>query len=198
MSQLMSCGIECPLDWVPLPVEAGDDVTLWAKTTAAQLVERGRAAGYDLNEKAVRNDLKARSKDSRGRDPFYAFALYPDGFDAALATLEVDLIHPDDAVPEISLDWLAETFSTDDFGPPDISHRDLPVGRAVRIRQNFAAKTSWLKKPGVLLETLTYGVVPEGAESAIVMLVSWTVPGVAEMLEESADSIANSLVVELG
>ncbi|MFG2326526.1 hypothetical protein [Streptomyces sp. NPDC048568] len=144
----------------------------------------------------MRKDLRSRAEDSRSREPFYAFALYPNGFDAALAILEVDLIHPDDTVPEISLDWLAETFSADDFGTPKISHSALPIGPAVRIRQNFAADTRSRRSPGILMETLTYGVLPNGAETALMLLMSWTVPGLSGEMEETADSIAETLTVD--
>ncbi|MFF4347710.1 hypothetical protein [Streptomyces sp. NPDC001530] len=197
MSDIRTCGIVCPTDWVPIPVEPSDDIKGWAKAMAAQLSERSKAAGYELDKRTLRKDLRARADDSRSREPFYAFALYPDGFDTSLATLEVDLIHPDATVPRITLDWLADTFSAHDFGPPDISHTELPLGPAVRIRQNFAADDARPGGPGILLETLVYGVLPAGAESALVLLVSWTVPGIAEEMEEAAADIVRTLTVEL-
>ncbi|WP_432081114.1 hypothetical protein [Streptomyces sp. WAC 04229] len=197
MSDISECGIVVPNDWVPLPIEPSDDVRSWSKTTAAELRDRSKAEGYDLDKTALRKDLRSRAEDSRSREPFYAFALYPDGFDFALATLEVDLIHPDDTVPEITLDWLAETFSADDFGAPKISHTDLPIGPAVRIRQNFATDSRSRRRPGILMETLTYGVLPTGAESALMLLMSWTVPGLAEEMEDAADSIAETLTVAI-
>ncbi|WP_424868562.1 hypothetical protein [Streptomyces sp. SAI-229] len=195
MSDISECGIVVPNDWVPLPIEPSDDVRGWSKAAAAELRDRSKAAGYDLDRAALRKDLRSRAEDSRSREPFYAFALYPNGFDFALAILEVDLIHPDDTVPEITLDWLADTFSADDFGPPKISHTDLPIGPAVRIRQNFAADTRPRRSPGILMESLTYGVVPTGAESAVMLLLSWTVPGLSEEMENAADSIAETLTV---
>jgi hypothetical protein len=196
MSELSACGIVCPTDWVPLAIEPSDDVKGWAKETAAHLQGRSRKAGYEIDLRTVRKDLRHRTEDSRRRDPFYAFALYPDGFDTALATLEVDLIHPDAAVPRITLDWLGETFSADDFGPPQITRIELPIGPGVRVRQNFAAADVPAEGPGILLETLTYGVLPTGAESALVLLMSWTVPGIADEMEEAADSIVKTLTVE--
>ncbi|MFF9489816.1 hypothetical protein [Streptomyces sp. NPDC014676] len=195
MSDISECGIVVPNDWVPLPIEPSDDVRGWSKATAAELRDRSKAAGYDLDRATLRKDLRSRAEDSRSREPFYAFALYPNGFDFALAILEVDLIHPDDTVPEITLDWLAETFSADDFGPSEISHTDLPIGPAVRIRQNFAADTRSRRSPGILMESLTYGVVPTGAESAVMLLMSWTVPGLSEEMGNAADSIAKTLTV---
>ncbi|MFD5648890.1 hypothetical protein [Streptomyces sp. NPDC127039] len=156
-----------------------------------------RAEGYDLDKATLRRDLRSRAEDSRRREPYYAFALYPDGFDFALAILEVDLIHPDATVPEITLDWLAEMFSANDFGPPKISRTGLPVGPAVRIRQNFATGSRLRRRPGVLMETLTYGALPIGVESALMMLMSWTVSGLSKEMETIADRVAETLTVDL-
>jgi hypothetical protein len=196
MSEVTSCGIVCPTDWVPLPMDPSDDVRSWAKDTAAELCERSRAAGHELDSRALRRDLRARAEDSRGRGPFYAFAFYPDGFDSAIALLEVDFIHPDETVPKLSLDWLTETFSADDFGPPDVQRVDLPVGPATRIRQNFAAAAPPSAGPGILLETLAYGILPTGAEIAVMVLGSWTLPGITEEIEEAVDSMARTVTVE--
>ncbi|MER7897407.1 hypothetical protein ABTX62_15130 [Streptomyces sp. NPDC096046] len=197
MGEMSACGIVVPTDWVPLPLEPSDDVKDWAKRTAAELRDRSKAAGYELDKRTLRKELRARADDSRSRDPFYAFAFFPDGFDTALAVLEVDLIHPDETVPSITLEWLAKAFSADDFGTPQISHTDLPVGSAVRIRQDFAADSASRVEPGVLMETLTYGILPAGAESAVMLLVSWTVPGITEEMEAAADSIAQTVTVDL-
>ncbi|MFB6555704.1 hypothetical protein [Streptomyces sp. NPDC056405] len=197
MSDISAVGVVTPNDWVPLPIEPAADVRSWSKTTAAELRDRSKAEGYEIDKTTLRRDLRSRTEDSRSRKPFYAFALYPDGFDFALAILEVDLIYPDETVPEITLDWLAETFSADDFGPPKISQADLPIGPAVRIRQNFASGARSRRRPGILMESLIYGVVPTGAESALMMLMSWTVPGVSEEMETVADSIAETLTVDL-
>ncbi|MEU9633545.1 hypothetical protein ACGFZZ_00715 [Streptomyces tendae] len=197
MSDIRECGIVVPADWVPLPIEPSDDVRSWSKSTAAELRDRSKAAGYEIDKGTLRKDLRSRAEDSRSREPFYAFALYPDGFDFALAILEVDLIHPDDTVPQITLDWLVETFSADDFGRPSIVHTDLPIGPAVRVRQNFAADTHSRRDPGILMETLTYGALPTGSESALMLLMSWTVPGLSKEMEETADSIAETLTVDL-
>jgi hypothetical protein len=197
MGDIQACGIVCPTDWVPLPLEPSDNVKGWAKNTAVELYERNSAAGYKVDKGVLRNDLRAWADDSRSRNPLYGFAFYPDGFDSALALLEVEVVHPDETVPQISLDWLAETFSADDFGPPEISRAELPIGPAVRLRQNFAAEGSPRRGPGVLLRTVTYGIRPTGTDSAVMLLVSWTSPGIDEELEEAADSIAATLTVDL-
>ncbi|MFF3845414.1 hypothetical protein [Streptomyces sp. NPDC002328] len=195
MTDIQTCGIVCPTDWVPLPLEPSDSVRHWAKSTAATVSERSRAAGHPLDERTLRRDLRERADDSRRRDPFYAFALYPDGFDTALALIEVDLIHPDATVPEITLEWLAEVFSADDFGPPEVTGTVLPVGPAVRIRQNLATKRNRRGAPGLLRETVTYGIRPDDTNFALMLLASWTVPGISEELETAVDEIAQTLTV---
>ncbi|MFK0109184.1 hypothetical protein [Streptomyces sp. NPDC091217] len=195
MSDIQTCGIVCPTDWVPLPLDPSDDVKRWAKNTATELCERSRTAGYELDGKVLRKDLRGWAEDSRSRAPLYGFAFYPDGFDTALALLEVDVIRPDDTVPRLSLDWLADTFSAHDFGPPQISHPELPIGPAVRLRQNFAADGMPRRGPGVLLQTVTYGVLPKDTDNAVVLLVSWSVPGIDEEIEDAADSIAQTVTV---
>ncbi|MET8895019.1 hypothetical protein [Streptomyces albogriseolus] len=195
MSDIRTCGIVVPTHWVPLPLEPADDVKGWAKNTAVEVCERGRAAGHELDRSTLRRDLRARAEDSRSRDPVYAFALYPDGFDSALALLEVDLVWPDETVRRLTLDWLAETFSADDFGGPKITRTELPAGPAVRIRQNLAMSNSSVGDSGVLLETVTYGVLPTGSKAAVMLLGSWSVPGLTEEMEEAVDGIASTLTV---
>lgn len=190
-------GISCPADWVRLPLDPSDGIGSWAKETAAELSERSDAAGYELDDRVLRKDLRARAEDSRRRDPFCAFALYPDGFDTAIAVLEVDLIHPDGTIREITLDWLEETFSAYDFGRPKATRTEFPIGPAVRIRQNFAADGPPPGGPGVLLETLTYGILPTGTVSALMLLLSWTTPGLEDAMEDAAGSIAKTLTVDL-
>ncbi|MFF8632163.1 hypothetical protein [Streptomyces werraensis] len=196
MSDIRTCGIVVPTDWVPLPLEPFDEVRGWAKTTAVELCERGRAAGHDLDRRTLRRDLRARAEDSRSRDPFYAFALYPDGFDSAVALLEADLLWPDETVPRITLNWLTERFSADDFGGPKVTRTELPAGPAVRIRQNLAMSGFSAVDAGLLLETLTYGVLPTGSKAAVMLLGSWSVPGLTEEMEEAVDSVAATLTVQ--
>ncbi|QKW09397.1 hypothetical protein HUT18_26415 [Streptomyces sp. NA04227] len=193
MSDLDVLGVSVPEDWVTLPLPE-DSVAAWARETSAELVERSRAAGYALDSRALRSDLKAWAKDSRRRDPFSASLLYPDGFESALALVEVTLLEPGATGPRITLEGLAESFSAQDFGPPEVSYVDLPAGPAVRIRQNFAAESSaGAEDPKVLQETLTYGLIPHGSVCAVMLFASWTFPGIAPELEETIDEIARRM-----
>ncbi len=46
------------------------------------------------------------------------------------------------------------------------------------------------------METLTYGVLSTGTESALMLLMSWTVPDLSEEMEKAADGIAETLTVD--
>ncbi|MER5973406.1 hypothetical protein ABT112_27380 [Streptomyces sp. NPDC002055] len=142
MTEFVSCGLRCHEEWVSIPTEPGADITAWVDEQAKELVERSVADGTLLDEDLLRQDLRERAADSRGRKRVHAFALYVNGLEESTALLEVDFIHPDETVARITLDWIAERFSTDDFGAPDITHARVPLGEAVRIRQNFAAGDS--------------------------------------------------------
>ncbi|WP_225654248.1 hypothetical protein [Streptomyces pseudogriseolus] len=108
----------------------------------------------------------------------------------------MDLLWPDETVPRITLNWLTERFSADDFGGPKVTRTELPAGPAVRIRQNLAMSGSPAVDAGVLLEILTYGVLPTGSKAAVMLLGSWSAPGLTEEMEEAVDSIAVTLTVE--
>jgi hypothetical protein len=66
----------------------------------------------------------------------------------------------------------------------------------VRIRQNFATEARSRRRREIRMETLTYGVLPTGTESALMLLVSWTEPGLSEEMEKAADGIAETLTVD--
>ncbi|MEU1574396.1 hypothetical protein ABZ519_25220 [Streptomyces collinus] len=73
-----------------------------------------------------------------------------------------------------------------DFGEPDVRDVRLPLGGAVRIRQNFIGE-----KPGrPVIHSLFYGVGPEHMAAAITLLGSWTEPVLYEPLEQIIDNIA--------
>ncbi|MFJ5997999.1 hypothetical protein [Streptomyces sp. NPDC092370] len=69
MSEISACGIVVPTDWVPLPLEPPDDVKDWAKSTAAELCDRSRAAGCDLDKRMLGKELRTRADDSRSGIP---------------------------------------------------------------------------------------------------------------------------------
>lgn len=185
-------------EWLPLPLQPGVDLPAWSQDTAAELMRQAGKAGVQMDSALLTQELRERAADSRSRGPIYAFALCLPGIDRVGAMLEIDLIHPDEKVPEVTLDWIVETFSAHDFGPPDTQQAMLPAGPAVRIRQNFAASSDVEGDGQVVLETITYGVRPQETRSAIVMFVSWTVPGVSDLVERMADDVAQTLSVTIG
>ncbi|MCM2419326.1 hypothetical protein [Streptomyces sp. RKAG293] len=184
-------GIECPEDWIPLPLEPGIDLGAWALEQAGKLA----AAPAEVDADALMYDLRERAADSRGREPVFAFGLYPEGFEEALAVLEVDVVHPDDKVPSITLDWITEVFATGDFQEPEVERAVLPAGPAVRIRQGLAGRGTGQSGERSLMETVTYGVRPPGIESAVMVLVSWTAPGLADLMTTAADQIVHTLKI---
>jgi hypothetical protein len=191
MADTWNLGIEMPEDWIPLPLEPGVDVTGWAEEQAREL-----AQGTSVDAVRLAHHLREWAADSRLRDPVCAFAFLPREIDTVIAILEVDVIHPDDTVPEITLDWIAQTFSSDDFGAPDIVRAKLPAGEAVRIRQNIAGEPAGPSGGRTLIETVTYGIRPPEIESAVVVLASWTAPGIGDKLVEGTDMIVSTLSVE--
>lgn len=196
MTEFLSCELRCHEEWVPLPLARTADVSGWAEEQAGVLEARNAADGKTVNVELLMQELREQAADSRGRSPVHAFALYLNGFESAAAVLEVDFIHPDHTVREINLDWIAETFTAHDFGTPEIEHAQLPAGAAVRLSQNIAGAAEGPSGERVLLETLTYGIIPEKSDSAVVMLVSWTVPGVDDLVEKMADDIVHTLTIE--
>ncbi|MEU3460229.1 hypothetical protein ABZ721_09750 [Streptomyces sp. NPDC006733] len=187
-----NCGIECPEDWIPLPLEPGIDLGAWALEQAKELAA---ATSEEVDAEALMYDLRERAADSRGREPVFAFGLYPEGFDTALAVLEVDVIHPDAEVPSITLDWITEVFATGDFQEPEVERATVPAGPAVRIRQGLAGRGTGESGERSLMETVTYGVRPPGIESAVMVLVSWTAPGLVDLMTAAADQIVHTLKI---
>lgn len=195
LNPIVDCGLTCHEEWLPLPLEPAADVASWSQETAAELIHQYGRAAATMDPALFTQELRERAADSRGRGPVHAFALCLPGIDRVAAMLEVDFIHPDETVPEITLDWIVETFTAGDFGPPETATAQLPVGPTVRIRQNFAASDESDSGGRVLMETVTYGLRPPDTGSAVMMFVSWTVPGVADLVERMADDIAETLTV---
>ncbi|MFJ4920890.1 hypothetical protein [Streptomyces sp. NPDC088725] len=193
MTDLSRLGIECGVDWVPLPLAGTLDLGHWAREQAEQLAVRYARDGEKGDPRALTKDLRATAADSQERTPLGAFAWYVSGFNSAAAVAEIDAIHPDATTPEITLDWLTRLMSTDDFGEPDVSRIALPLGPAVRIRQNFAGEKKRLFGPRPLIRSLAYGVRPPSEDAALVLYASWTESVLDEPLEQVLDQMARSL-----
>lgn len=172
-------------DWLPLPLAPDDDVADWSRRQAAAL------GGGDT----FARELRERAADSRSRAPALAFALCREGLDTVLAQLEVDTIHPDESVPDLTLDWIADMFSATDFGEPEVVRAKVPAGPAVRIRQALIGRGPGPHGDRPVLETVAYGVLPPGVGSAVMLLVSWTTPGLTDLMTEAADTIVGALTV---
>ncbi|MFE0514206.1 hypothetical protein [Streptomyces sp. NPDC058964] len=196
---LSNLGLECSEDWVPFPVTGTDDSDLdldhWAKYQAEELARRYARDGERADVRALTRGLKRAAADSRARAPLAAFGWYVSGHDVVAAVMELDAIHPDDTVPDVSLAWLTQHMTVRDFGEPDVRELRLPLGDAVRIRQNFIGERKRLLGPRPVIRSLFYGVRPEGMETALTLALSWTEPILDEPAEKLGDDIAGTLTV---
>ncbi|MGW3712140.1 hypothetical protein ACWDN6_18595 [Streptomyces albogriseolus] len=192
---LSTLGLECSEDWVPFPVTGTIDLSYWARYQAEELVERYARDGEKGNARVLARDLERAAADSRSREPLGAFGWYISGHQTVAAVLELDAIHPDRTYPEVTLDLLAESMSATDFGPPDVRRVRLPLGDAVRIRQNLVEERKRLFGPRPVVRTLFYGVRPPTTDAALTLMVSWTEPVLDEPLEGIVDGIAKTLTL---
>ncbi|MGW4822221.1 hypothetical protein ACWEP4_25340 [Streptomyces sp. NPDC004227] len=190
---LSNLGLECSEDWVPFPVAGSVDLDYWAKIQAEELAGRYAQDGETGDARLLARDLKRTAADCHTRDPLAAFGWYVSGHETAAAIMELDAIHPDETFPEVTLDLLAEHMAGHDFGEPDVREVRLPLGDAVRIRQNLIGEKKGFFGPRPVIHTVFYGVRPDGKETALTMLVSWTEPVLDEPAEQMADNIAKTL-----
>lgn len=192
---LSNLGLECPEDWVPFPVTDTVPLDYWARNQAEELVGRYAREGKKGDVRALSRSLKRAAEDSRTRSPLGAFGLYLSGFDFMAAGLELDAVRPDAEYPEITLSLLAERMTAKDFGDPDIREVRLPLGDAVRIRQNFTAEKKRLLGPRPVIRSLFYGIRPEGMRTALTLMFSWTEAVLDEPVEKMGDDIAGTVTV---
>ncbi|MCX2927379.1 hypothetical protein [Streptomyces sp. NEAU-W12] len=190
---LSNLGLECSEDWVPFPLSGTLDLDYWATHQAKELVERYERDGEKGNARLLARDLKRAAADCRTRDPLGAFGWYVSGHHAVAAVLELDAVHPDATHPEVTLPLLTGAMSARDFGEPDVRETRLPLGDAVRIRQNLVEDRKRLLGPRPVIRTLFYGVRPVTTDAAVTLLVSWTEPVLDEPLEDIVDGIAHTL-----
>ncbi|MGW2899397.1 hypothetical protein ACWDAO_33635 [Streptomyces sp. NPDC001212] len=190
---LSNLGLEFSEDWVPFPTAGSVDLDSWAKQQGQELAERYAQDGAPCDARRLARSLKRTVADCYTRDPLAAFGWYVSGHETVAAIMELDAIHPDETFPEVSLSLLAEHMTSHDFGEPDVREVRLPLGDAVRIRQNLIGEKKGFFGPRPVVHTVFYGVRPHGLETALTMLVSWTEPILDEPAEQMADNIAKTL-----
>lgn len=190
---LSNIGLEFSEDWVPFPAAGSVDLDSWAKQQGQELAERYAQDGAPGDARRLARDLKRTAADCHTRDPLAAFGWYVSGHETVAAIMELDAIHPDETFPEVSLSLLAEHMTSHDFGEPDVREVRLPLGDAVRIRQNLIGEKKGFFGPRPVVHTVFYGVRPDGMETALTMLVSWTEPILDEPAEQMADNIVKTL-----
>ncbi|MEU2909044.1 hypothetical protein ACWCQ0_29855 [Streptomyces massasporeus] len=190
---LSNLGLECSEDWVPFPLAGSVDLDCWAKHQANELVDRFARDGQAGDARLLARDLKRAAADSHTREPLGAFGWYLSGHNSVAAILELGAIHPDATYPEVTLPLLTDHMKSTDFGEPDVRDVRLPLGGAVRIRQNFIGEKKRLLGARPVIHSLFYGTRPEHMAAAITLLVSWTEPVLDEPLEQIVDNIAQTL-----
>lgn len=190
---LTNVHLECSEDWVPFPITDNMDLGYWAEHEAQSLAERFERDGQSGDAARLARDLKRAAADSRTRAPLGAFGWYISGYNEVSAILEIDAILPDDTVPELTLGWLAATMRAGDFGEPDVTEVRLPLGEAIRIRENMTGERKWRFGARPVIRVLTYGVRPPDSDGLLTMHVSWTEPVLDEPLEQIVDAIAGTL-----
>lgn len=190
---LSNLGLECSEDWVPFPLAGSVDLDYWAEHQAHELVDRFARDGQAGDARLLARDLKRAAADSHTREPLGAFGWYLSGHNSVAAILELDAIHPDTTYPEVTLSLLTDHMKATDFGEPDVRDIRLPLGDAVRIRQNFVGEKKRFLGARPVIHSLFYGVRPENMAAAITLLVSWTEPVLDEPLEQIVDNIAQTL-----
>ncbi|MFE4409916.1 hypothetical protein [Streptomyces sp. NPDC056821] len=190
---LSNLGLEFSQDWVPFPAAGSVDLGSWARQQGEELAERYAQDGAQGDARRLARSLKRTVADCYTRDPLAAFGWYVSGQETAAAVMEIDAIHPDETFPEVSLSLLAEHMTGHDFGERDVREVRLPLGDAVRIRQNLMGEKKGFFGPRPVIHTVFYGIRPDGMETALTMLVSWTEPVLDELAEQKADEIAKTL-----
>ncbi|KIX79730.1 hypothetical protein SF12_02860 [Streptomyces sp. MBRL 601] len=149
--------------WAVLPpLEPAFDLDAWADQEARLIAERYAAEGERADVRKISRDLRVVAKDSATREPLGAFALYLSGLDTSVAVAEVDAILPDETASEVTPQWMVDHLVSHDFGPPQIEEIALPLGPAVRIRQNIVGEKKHLFGSRPVIRTVAYGVQPEG------------------------------------
>ncbi|MFD5181808.1 hypothetical protein ACFWMQ_04055 [Streptomyces sp. NPDC058372] len=182
--------------WAILPhVDPAFDLASWADQEAGQIAERYAAEGERADVKRISRDLRVLAKDSATREPLGAFALYLSGLDTSVAVAEVDAILPDHTASEVTPQWMIDHLVSHDFGPPQIDQITLPLGPAVRIRQNVIGEKRRLFGSRPVIRTLAFGVQPEGEKGLITLICSWTDPVLDGPLGDILDDMAQTLTL---
>ncbi|MFE3084645.1 hypothetical protein ACFXGM_14265 [Streptomyces albidoflavus] len=182
--------------WAVLPhLAPAFDLASWADQEARLIAERYAAEGERADVRKISRDLRVLAKDSATREPLGAFALYLSGLDTSVAVAEVDAVLPDETASEVTPQWMVDHLVSHDFGPPQIDRITLPLGPAVRIRQNITGEKKRLFGSRPVIRTLSFGVQPEGEKGLITLICSWTDPVLDEPLGGIMDTMAQSLTL---
>jgi hypothetical protein len=99
--------------------------------------------------------------------------------------------------PEITLDLLEEIYakySSDTVGDIAASRVKLPAGSAVRVQSKRIEERD-KSSQGTVVEGVTHAILPPGVDSAVVVVMTWTMLQWGETLAKMADMIAETVRV---
>jgi hypothetical protein len=179
---------------IRLPIGESGDLSAWAEMTARSRV------GYDADEEMVEEFARMVlecAADSASRAPMMAFLMPVEDEPVELLRIEVRDLNPDEAVPEITLDWLEQQLlrpPAEPVVPPYAVRGDLPSGPAVRVYQRVIDDVDEFGD-GTLTQTVVYAVRPHGTDFAVLITVSWKAVLLNDELFALVDELAQSLVV---
>jgi hypothetical protein len=185
---------------VQLPVtnrkklEHDRELETWAANKAASML--GSDAPADrVTQRA--QELTKLTISCRARKDWYGLALYPPELPGLVAGLDVKTYQPDRNYPEITLDLLEEIYakySSDTVGDISASRVKLPAGTAVRVRTKRIEERD-KSSQGTVVEGVTHAILPPGIDSAVVVVMTWTMLQWGETLAKMADMIAETVRV---
>jgi hypothetical protein len=189
-----------PEGWVQLPVtnseklERDRELEAWAADKAGSTLDSD-ASPQQVAQRA--QELIELTYSCRARRDWYGLAYYPPKLPGLIAVLDVKPYKPGRKYPEITLDLLEEIYakySSDTVGDIAASRVKLPAGSAVRVQSKRIEERD-KSSQGTVVEGVTHAILPPGIDSAVVVVMTWTMLQWGETLAKMADMIAETVRV---
>lgn len=186
-----------PRGAVVLPVHDEPDPGPWARKAA-----RGQLGPETPDELVddLADALTEATLDARMRNPVSAFFFCPDPTLGELARIEVSNLDPDDELPEVTVERMAEFLATPterSVNRPETEYGDLPIGPAVRVCHQYVDRgmgpAADAGGPGTILQTCAYAARPPEIGSAVLLMVSWRALAYSDELFDLTDRLAQAL-----
>jgi len=218
MSDELTVSIGVPRGAVVLPLDTpAADLVPWAEKAARGLLD---PAADEADVTALAGALSGAAADARTRAPVTALSFCPDPAAGELARIEVSTLRPPPEAAELAVRDLARYLAQPtgrSIALADVLFGDLPIGPAVRVRQQYVAASAPAGVPqdgadadrdaadggadgrepedgtGTVLQTVAYAARPPGTDRAVLLFVTWQALAHGERLGELADRLAETL-----